>query len=1036
MSLKYVHLPVHTFEKTFLSSFVIILIALLSVLSLTDLSLAQWTSDTDLNTPVVTANLNQEFHDMISDGTGGTIIAWRDGRSGTSNYNIYAQRLDANGNSMWGTNGIAICTATGSQSGVKLVSDDNNGAILVWSDNRSGNSDIYAQHINANGVVQWGTNGKVICSDASSQYDPQIVTDMNGGAIISWDDSRGNGNVYAQHINSSGTILWTANGVGICTASTNQTFETIASDNSSGAILAWRDYRNGTWDIYAQRISNLGTVMWTVNGIPVCIAANTQDRVVMSNNYTGVVMAWRDGRNGTGNYDIYAQRINKVDGAMQWGTNGLAVCTASGNQDRPSIETIRLDWALIAWEDLRNGTSNRDIYAQLVIAGVVNWTANGVAVCNASSNQYNPKIAVNGVSYGSVITWDDYRSGVGGNIYAQSLDQLSNRRWTSDGVLISDATGVQRNPLIIRDAANGSVISWIDERTGSTSEDIYAGHIDYNGILQDTEDPAAPGGLSATSSGSVDKRITLNWTASTSGDVAGYLVYRHTSSFSDTTNRRIAAPGKVTSYNDNTPSYGTFYYRVYAKDGAGRVSTSSNLASQISPDHLNPNPPTALSASHSQTVERRINLSWTVSSSGDVTHYLIYRHTATLSDTTNKKIATIAALSSYADTPATFGTFYYRVYAKDGSNNLSTNSNEVSRSNLYAQPGSQPSNFQFTARSTSGLSVSFDAAPGPPDGYIALRRSGSAPTGVPVDGTSYTAGNAIGDGQVVYSGNGTGFNDSGLNPATAYYYKIFSYNGETIHINYLTTLAPLAANTVTLASQPVNQPTQLTFSNITNNSFRITFNRSVDSAAGYLVLRNRESVPSTIPTDGTFYSEAQVIGDSYVSYVGPDTTFEESGLTQGTYFYAVYAYNGSGSSTNYLTANPLQNNQSTLVSEPTNQATNLVFSNIAETSLSVSFTPAAGNPSGYIVLRNSSASPAGIPVDGTSYSVGQNIGSDMVVNVGAAINPKENPHAEDPAAERRQKVDVKWYNNLTDNEKSKDTADAARTCTEGSFFNR
>ena len=48
----------------------------------------------------------------------------------------------------WTIDGIAICTATRSQSYPQLVSDGSGGAIFTWYDTRSGiNHDIYAQRI-------------------------------------------------------------------------------------------------------------------------------------------------------------------------------------------------------------------------------------------------------------------------------------------------------------------------------------------------------------------------------------------------------------------------------------------------------------------------------------------------------------------------------------------------------------------------------------------------------------------------------------------------------------------------------------------------------------------------------------------------------------------------------------------------------------------------------------------------------------------------------------------------------------------------
>lgn len=50
--------------------------------------------------------------------------------------------------------------------------------------------------------------------------------------------------------------------------------------------------------------------------------------------------------------------------------------------------------------------------------------------------------------------------------------------------------------------------------------------------------------------------------------------------------------------------------------------------------------------------------------------------------------------------------------------------------------------------------------------------------GVPVDGTTYSAGNAItGGGIVLYTGGNTGFSHTGLNQSTLYYYKLWSFDG-------------------------------------------------------------------------------------------------------------------------------------------------------------------------------------------------------------------------------------------------------------------
>jgi hypothetical protein len=85
------------------------------------------------------------------------------------------------------------------------VSDENGGAIIIWEDSRSGNKDPYAQRINASGVVQWQTDGFVFGSGAGDANDLDITPDGTGGAIVTWSDDRnGNDDVFAQHIDRGG----------------------------------------------------------------------------------------------------------------------------------------------------------------------------------------------------------------------------------------------------------------------------------------------------------------------------------------------------------------------------------------------------------------------------------------------------------------------------------------------------------------------------------------------------------------------------------------------------------------------------------------------------------------------------------------------------------------------------------------------------------------------------------------------------------------------------------------------------------------
>jgi hypothetical protein len=198
---------------------------------------------------------------LVTDGTGGAIIAWQDPRNG--NQDIYANRMDASGARQWGGPGVAVSIASGDQTHPGLATDGAGGAFVTWSDFRNGpDSDIYAQRIDASGSSQWALNGVAVCNAINGQagglVPPAIIPDGAGNAIIAWADGRGpDVDIYAQRVVASGGGSWTFNGVPVCTAIAEQNGPVLVSDGAGSAIVSWGDGRKQCQDcsdIYAQRI--------------------------------------------------------------------------------------------------------------------------------------------------------------------------------------------------------------------------------------------------------------------------------------------------------------------------------------------------------------------------------------------------------------------------------------------------------------------------------------------------------------------------------------------------------------------------------------------------------------------------------------------------------------------------------------------------------------------------------------------------------------------------------------------------------------
>jgi hypothetical protein len=440
---------------------------------------AAWPHDPTVNVPLCTATGNQHSPTIVADGAGGTIVTWQDYRGGAT-ADIYVQKISATGTVLWTADGAALCTATGNQQAPTLVPDGAGGAIVTWYDYRGGAAaDIYAQRISAAGAVEWTANGVALCTAAGEQAYPKIVPDGAGGAIVTWHDFRGSGaDIYAQRISAAGAVLWTANGVALCTATGEQSYPTIASDGAGGAVVTWYDYRSSTnYDIYVQRISAAGAVLWTANGTALCTATGNQQSPTISSDGVGAaIVTWFDYRGGMA-ADIYAQRISAA-GTVGWTANGVALCTAAGEQAYPKIVPDGAGGAIVAWMDERSGTY--DVYAQRIsTAGAVLWTANGAALRTVTAAAHTPSIVSDGAG-GAIVIWSDFRNGTGDS-YAQRISSSGVGQWTANGVALCTAFGSHGSAVIASDNAGGAVAAWYDVRSGAY--DIYAQRVDRWGYL-------------------------------------------------------------------------------------------------------------------------------------------------------------------------------------------------------------------------------------------------------------------------------------------------------------------------------------------------------------------------------------------------------------------------------------------------------------------------------------------------------------------------------------------------------------------------
>lgn len=255
-----------------------------------------------------------------------------------------------------------------------------------------------------------------------------------------------------------------------------------------------------------------------------------------------------------------------------------------------------------------------------------------------------------------------------------------------------------------------------------------------------------------------------------------------------------------------------YYARAYASNAGG-----TGYAAAINFWTLS-NPPSAQAGGLTATpsASGQLTLSWTAATwpgfnANRAGYALIYSTgTPTLSSANGSApaagVGTLVNLTSILPAePAltsvinslTAGTTYNFLlvpYTWDGTNAatyhyLTASAPTTSATTIYPVPTAQPSGLVFSAVTASTITATWSPATGSPAGYLVLRSTGSSPNTDPVMGTSYNAGDVLGNATVVYAGNGLSTGEqSGLIVATNYFYEVFSYNGSGNTINYRTTL--------------------------------------------------------------------------------------------------------------------------------------------------------------------------------------------------------------------------------------------------------
>lgn len=401
---------------------------------------------------------DQRYPDIEYDGTN-FLVAWQDGRSGAEG--IYGRFFRAEGTALSQTHPIV---SGGSQLRLHPALAYNAIAgeyLVVYEYGESTQADIYGRRMAPDGTMPG--EEYAIASQINFQYSPDLAAAAWGAYVVVWEDARNGGepDIYGRVVLAGADSSFDGESFPLCMAAGDQFYPAIARSPSTGQFLvAWEDERadlSSGSDIYAQRLLQDANLVGT--NLPLCAVVGDQSFTAVAAGQSPDLyfVAWQDERAGPS--DIYAQRVSWT-GSLLW--THLAVSTQPGAQSWPAVAyNDQEDQFLVAWEDDASGDGA--IYGQRLSGAGLPLEEPWAIEADGRDNRY-PEVIYNSVRNLYLVLWADTDNDVieGRIVYpAGTATTYFMVPESDDGIAPRAAYDAGSDHFLLVWAANGEIWSYL-----------------------------------------------------------------------------------------------------------------------------------------------------------------------------------------------------------------------------------------------------------------------------------------------------------------------------------------------------------------------------------------------------------------------------------------------------------------------------------------------------------------------------------------------------------------------------------------------